>query len=49
MMPALLKTLPLIKKTLKKGRSNLDWFYGDSLDISYSSFGGWIPFDQNEL
>jgi hypothetical protein len=27
-----------------KERSNLDWFYGDSLDISYSSFGGWIPF-----
>jgi hypothetical protein len=30
------------KEDPKKG-SNLDWFYGDSLDI-YSSFGGWIPF-----
>jgi hypothetical protein len=37
------------KEDPKEGRSNLDWFYGDSLDISYSSFGGWIPFGPEQL
>lgn len=38
------KTLASYKEDPKEGEVILIGFYGDSLDISYSSFGGWIPF-----
>lgn len=38
------KTLASYKEDPKEGEVILIGFYGDSLEISYASFGGWIPF-----
>lgn len=38
------KTVASYKENPKEGEVILIGLYGDTLDISYSSFGGWIPF-----
>lgn len=38
------KTLASYKENPKEGEVVLIGFYGETLDISFASFGGWIPF-----
>jgi hypothetical protein len=38
------KTLASYKENPKEGEVVLIGFYGETLEISYASFGGWIPF-----
>jgi len=38
------KTLTSYKENPKEGEVVLIGFYGETLDISFASFGGWIPF-----
>lgn len=38
------KTVASYKENPKEGEVILIGLYGDTLDISYSSFGGWVPF-----
>lgn len=38
------KTLTSYKENPKEGEVILIGFYGDTLEVSYASFGGWIPF-----
>lgn len=38
------KTVASYKENPKEGEVILIGFYGDSLEISFASFGGWIPF-----
>jgi hypothetical protein len=39
-----IKTLASYKENPKEGEVVLIGFYGETLDISFASFGGWIPF-----
>ena len=38
------KTLASYKENPKEGEVVLIGFYGETLEISYASFGGWTPF-----
>ena len=44
-----LKTLSSYKENPKEGEVILIGFYGETLDISFASFGGWIPFGPERL
>ncbi|WP_026708694.1 FIST signal transduction protein [Flavobacterium frigidarium] len=43
------KTVASFKENPKEGEVILIGFYGDSLEISYASFGGWIPFGPERI
>jgi hypothetical protein len=43
------KTVASYKENPKEGEVILIGFYGDTLEISYASFGGWIPFGPERI
>ncbi|NRT13248.1 FIST signal transduction protein [Flavobacterium sp. 14A] len=43
------KTLASYKEDPKEGEVILIGFYGDNLEISFASFGGWIPFGPERI
>lgn len=43
------KTLSSYKENPKEGEVILIGFYGETLDISFASYGGWIPFGPERL
>ncbi|MBY0485596.1 MAG: FIST C-terminal domain-containing protein, partial [Flavobacteriaceae bacterium] len=43
------KTLASYKENPKEGEVVLIGFYGETLDISFASFGGWIPFGPERI
>ena len=43
------KTLASYKEDPKEGEVILIGFYGDTLEISFASFGGWIPFGPERI
>jgi hypothetical protein len=43
------KTVASYKENPKEGEVILIGFYGEALDISYASFGGWIPFGPERI
>ncbi|OCB78475.1 FIST signal transduction protein [Flavobacterium crassostreae] len=43
------KTIASYKENPKEGEVILIGFYGESLEVSYASFGGWIPFGPERI
>lgn len=43
------KTLASYKENPKEGEVILIGFYGETLEVSYASFGGWIPFGPERI